>query len=127
MATRVFISFDYDNDKALKDLLVGQSKHPDSPFSIADWSIKNASTGWKEDARRRIRSSDVMAVICGEHTDTATGVSVEVTIAREEGVPYFLLEGYQSRVCRKPTAALQTDKMYSWTWENLKQLVGGSR
>jgi len=33
---RVFISFDFDNDKALKDFLVGQSKNTDSPFEISD-------------------------------------------------------------------------------------------
>lgn len=33
---RVFISFDYDHDARLKDLLVGQSQYPDNPFSIAD-------------------------------------------------------------------------------------------
>jgi len=32
---RVFISFDFDNDKVLKDFIVGQSKRPDSPFEIS--------------------------------------------------------------------------------------------
>lgn len=36
---RVFISFDYDHDETLKTFLVGQSKLPDSPFELADWSI----------------------------------------------------------------------------------------
>ncbi len=37
MATkRVFISFDFDNDEALKNLIVGQSRLPDSPFEIFD-------------------------------------------------------------------------------------------
>src|SRR4051794_6158339 len=40
VATRVFISYDYDNDAFLKEALVGQSKLPDSPFDISDWSIK---------------------------------------------------------------------------------------
>ncbi len=38
--TRVFISFDYDHDADLKTLLVGQAKNQDSPFEIADWSVK---------------------------------------------------------------------------------------
>ena len=33
---RVFISFDFDNDKRLKDFIVGQSRLPDSPFQIID-------------------------------------------------------------------------------------------
>lgn len=127
MPTRVFISFDYDHDLDLKNLLVGQSKHPDSPFEISDWSIKEPSTDWKDKARARIRRADVVAVICGDHTDTATGVNVEIRIAQEENKPYFLLAGRVSGKNKKPTAAKATDKMYDWTWDNLKQLIAGSR
>ncbi len=125
---RVFISFDYDHDEILKTFLVGQSKHGDSPFDLADWSIKEPITSdWKARARTRIRSVDVVAVICGEYTHTATGVSAEVTIAQEEGKPYFLLSGYPDKTCVKPLAARSTDKIYKWTWENLKSLIGGAR
>ena len=125
--TRVFISFDYDHDETLKNFLVGQAENSDSPFYLADWSIKEALTGnWKEKARTRIRAVDVVAVICGKHTHTATGVSVEVSIAKEEKIPYFLLAGYADGNCTTPTSA-SNDKMYKWTWENLKLLIGGGR
>ena len=125
--TRVFISFDYDNDLDLKNLLVGQAKNDDSPFEIADWSIKDASPTWKEEAESRIKASGVVAVICGQKTDTATGVAIELGIAQEQDVPYFLLKGRANKTCTKPTSALSTDKMYNWTWDNLKVLVGGGR
>ena len=124
--TRVFISFDYDHDLDLKTLLVGQAKHEDSPFEIADWSIKDESKTWREDARKRIRASGVVAVICGEYTDTATGVGVELAIAQTERIPYFLLKGRSTKVCKLPTVKT-TDKLYNWTWDNLKNLIGGSR
>jgi hypothetical protein len=126
--TKVFISFDYDHDEILKTFLVGQSKHEDSPFELADWSIKEAiDQKWKDKARTRIRSVDVVAVICGQNTNTATGVSAEVKIAQEEEKPYFLLRGYSDKTCVKPTAALASDKIYDWTWDNLKKLIGGAR
>jgi len=125
--TRVFISFDYDHDLDLKNLLVGQAKNADSPFEIADWSIKTATPGWKGDARKRIRASDVVAVICGEHTDKATGVGVEVSLAQDEKVPYFLLNGRTDKTCKKPNTAKSTDKLSKWTWDNLKVLIGGGR
>jgi hypothetical protein len=125
---RVYISFDYDNDDDLRVLLVGQSKNDDSPFSIVDASIAEAVTGdWKASARRRIKGADVVAVICGKRTDTATGVAAEVTIAQEEGIPYFLLAGRAAGGNVKPTTAKSTDKMYNWTWENLKTLIHGGR
>jgi hypothetical protein len=70
---------------------------------------------------------DVVAVICGEHTDKASGVSAEVKIAQDEDKPYFLLNGYKDIVCKKPTAAKATDKLYKWTWDNLKSLIAGNR
>lgn len=125
---RVFTSFDYDHDQDLRILLVGQSKKPDSPFEMADWSVQEPMTGdWKAKVRTRIKSVDQMVVICGEHTDTATGVSVEVEIAQEEDIPYFLLWGHSDRTCKKPKTAKASDKIYKWTWDNLKELIGGSR
>ena len=126
--TRAFISFDYDHDEVLKTFLVGQSKLADSPFELADWSIKEAiNENWKAKARTRIRAVDVVCVVCGEHTHTATGVSAEVKIAQEEGVSYFLLKGYKDKACTRPLAAKSTDKVYKWNWENLKNLIGGGR
>ena len=126
--TRVFISFDYDHDADLKTLLVGQAKNPDSPFEIADWSVKEELSGdWKEKVRSRIRRVDQVAVICGQYTDTASGVSAEVTMAREEKKPYFLLAGRASGGNKKPKSALASDKIYKWTWDNLKALIAGRR
>lgn len=128
MAKKVFISFDYDNDFTLKEFLVGQAKHEDSPFEISDASIKEHLTGnWKEKARTRIKSADMMAVICGEKTNTAAGVAAELELAQEEELPYFLLKGYKEKTCVKPTTAKSTDKMYNWTWDNLKNLIAGGR
>lgn len=125
---RTFISFDYDHDEDLRNLLAGQAKHPDSPFAIRDRSLKEPLTGdWKEKVRRRMANVDVVVVICGEQTHTAVGVAAELTIAREERKSYFLLCGRSGKSCYKPTSALTTDKMYEWTWPNLKALIGGAR
>ena len=121
---RVFISFDYDHDKELKNALVGQSKYDNAPFDFSDRSVKEPIPGdWKKEVRSRIRRADVVVVLCGHHTHTADGVAVEVRIAREEGKPYFLLRGRPSGVCRKPRTALESDKIQAWSWENLERLI----
>ena len=126
---RTFISFDYDYDLSLKNLLVGQAKNDDSPFEITDMSIKAPilDEDWKKSARRRIKGCDVVVVICGEHTDIATGVSAELRIAQDENISYFLLKGYSDKTCVRPKAAKSSDKIYKWTWENLKLLINGAR
>jgi hypothetical protein len=125
---RAFISFDYDHDSDLKTMLVGQARNADTPFVIADWSVKEHQTGnWKEKVRRRIRAVDVVIVLCGNHTHTAIGVTEELRIARAEGKPYFLLAGRASGRNKKPTSARTSDKLYRWTWDNLKTLIHGGR
>lgn len=125
---RAFISFDFDHDEDLRNLLVGQAKNPDSPFEIHDWSLKEPMTGdWKKKVRTRIRATDLTIVICGEWTHTAAGVTAELTITREENQPHFLLWGRNGKECTKPTSANATDKIYKWTWDNLKALIDGAR
>lgn len=125
---RAFISFDYDHDEGAKIMLAGQAKHPDSPFDFIDASVKDHLTGdWKEKVRRRMDNIDIVIVLCGEWTHTAKGVAEELTIAREKGKPYFLLAAYSDKNCTKPSSASASDKVYKWTWDNLKALVGGAR
>jgi hypothetical protein len=130
MATkkRVFISFDYDHDEGAKIMLAGQAKLPDSPFDFTDASVKEPlSVDWKEKVRRRMANVDVVISLCGEHTHTAKGAAAEIEIAQEKAVPYFLLAAYGDKTCTKPTSAKSSDKVYNWTWNNLKTLVGGGR
>ena len=125
---RTFISFDYDNDSDLKTLLVGQARNEDSPFEITDMSIKEAiDNDWKAKARTRIKACDVVAVICGKYTDEATGVSAEISIAQEEGIPYFLLNGRANEISKKPQPAKTSHKIYNCTWNNLKVLINPRR
>jgi hypothetical protein len=125
---RVFISFDYDHDNDIKVMLAGQALLPDSIFEFKDASVREALIGdWKEKVKRRLQNCDQVIVLCGTSTHTATGVSIELKIAQELEIPYFLLQGRSDKTCYKPTAALSTDKMYNWTWSNLKTLINGGR
>jgi hypothetical protein len=126
--TRLFISFDYDHDEDLRNLLAGQAKHPDTPFDIYDRSLKEPLTGdWKEKFRRRLANVDQMVVICGENTHLASGVAHEVKIAQEERKKYFMLWGRSSKTCTRPSTALATDIIYTWNWDSLKALISGRR
>lgn len=125
---RAFISFDYDHDEDLRNLLAGQAKNPDTPFQLANWSVKEPFTGdWKDKVRQRIRQTDLTIVICGAYTHTATGVATELDITRSEGKTYFLLWGRPDRACTKPSNGFPSDTIYKWTWDNLKMLIAGNR
>lgn len=109
-------------------MLAGQANLPDSPFDFKDNSIDEHLTGdWQEKVKRRMDNVDLVIVLCGQHTHTATGVAAELRIAKENNKPYFLLAAYSDKTCTKPTSASETDKLYNWTWDNLKILIGGGR
>lgn len=125
---RVFISFDVDNDLGAKNLLAGQAKNEDSPFDFNDASVKEPLSGdWEEKVRRRLDNIDLVIVLCGEHTHKAQGVASELRMTQQKDLPYFLLAAYSDRDCTKPKTALANDKMYKWTWDNLKRLIDGAR
>lgn len=125
---RVFISFDYDHDVDIKNCLVGQARNDDSPFDIADYSIKEPiAYNWKDKARSKIKGCDVVIILCGHYTNMASGVTAELDITREEHIPYFFLNGRNDAYTVKPQHSLQTDKLYDWTWSNLKLLLNGAR
>ncbi len=128
MKQRIFISFDYDNDEDIKIMLAGQANLPDSPFDFTDASVKEHLTGdWKEKVKSRFKNCDQIIILCGTLTHTADGVSAELEIAKEIGIPYFLLWGYKDKTCTRPKSASGNDKIYNWTWDNLKSLIGGAR
>jgi hypothetical protein len=122
---RIFISFDVDHDEGTKRMLAGQANYADSPFEFKDASVKEHLTGdWKEKVRNRMNNVDLVIILCGQYTHTASGVAAELTIAQEKGKPYFLLKAYSDKTCTKPTSAKSSDIVYDWTWPNLKWLIG---
>jgi len=122
MAKRIFVSFDFDNDRALKDFVIGQARNPDSPFEVVDFSLKEAAPmkTWEEKARTAIRYSDLVLVMVGRYTYKAPGVLKEVTIAREEGKPIVQVIGYKDS---DYTPVVNAGPLYRWNWENLKKLL----
>lgn len=119
---RVFVSFDFDNDRVLKEFLIGQSRLPDSPFEIIDCSLKEAAPmkTWEDKARRAIKGSDLVIVIVGDRTFKAPGVLKEVAMAREEDIRIIQMIGRKDADYR---AVPDAGRLYAWSWENLKKLL----
>lgn len=120
---RVFVSFDFDNDKVLKDFIIGQSRLADSPFDVIDTSLKEAAPikTWEDKACAAIKRSDIVVVMVGPKTHQAPGVSKEIGMARKEGVPIVQVIGYKEG---NYTAVPYAGRLYAWNWENMKKLLG---
>lgn len=121
--TKLFVSFDFDNDRILRDFVIGQAKLPDSPFEVSDYSLKEAAPekNWEAKAQRAISRADKFVVMLGSRTRFAPGVKKEVAIAKRLGKPRFQIIGYRdgSRTWAVPDAGVT----YSWNWNNLKKLL----
>jgi hypothetical protein len=121
--TKVFVSFDFDNDKILRDFIIGQAKLPDSPFQVSDYSLKEAAPqkDWERKASAAISRADKFIVMLGSKTRTAPGVKKEVAMAKKLGKIRFQIIGYKngSRDWAVPDAGVT----YSWNWDNLKKLL----
>ena len=120
---RVFVSFDFDNDKVLKDFIIGQSRLTDSPFEVIDTSLKEAAPmkTWEDKARAAIKRSDIVVVMVGPKTHKAPGVLKEVGMAREEGVSIVQVIGYRDG---NYTSVPNAGRLYAWNWDNMKKLLG---
>ena len=116
--TPVYVSFDYENDKKLKDFIIGQSKLKDSPFSVIDHSIKKEVSGdWEVDAEKRIKKSNIVLVMVGQKTHSAQGVKKEVAIARRHGKKIIQITGYKNG---RPKPVKDAGRLRKWSWDNLK-------
>ena len=120
---RVFVSFDFDNDKTLKDFIVGQARLPDSPFEVADHSLKEAQPerNWLVKARAAISRSEVFIVMLGPRTSKASGVLKEVNIAQQLQKTRFQIIGYRDG--SESWAVPGAGRTYRWNWDNLKKLL----
>jgi hypothetical protein len=120
---RVFVSFDFDNDKTLKDFIIGQSKLEDSPFEVIDTSLKEAAPEktWLDKARVAITRSDIFLVMLGPKTRNAPGVVKEVKIANELKKTKFQIIGYKDG--SEDWAVPDAGRVYRWNWDNLKNLL----
>ena len=120
---RVFVSFDFDNDRALRDFIIGQARNPDSPFEVQDHSLKEAAPerDWAAKARAAIARADVFIVMLGPRTRYASGVLKEVGIAQELNKPRFQIIGYKDG--SEGWAVPGGGRTYAWSWENLKRLL----
>jgi len=121
--TKVFVSYDFDNDKTLYDFIIGQAKLSDSPFEVSDHSLKEAAPerDWEVKARAAIARADKFIVMLGPKTRSASGVKKEVAMAKDLAKSRFQIIGYKdgSRDWAVPDAGVT----YNWNWDNLKKLL----
>jgi hypothetical protein len=119
---KIFVSYDYDQDKSLKDLLIGQAHNPRCPFEVIDGSLKEAApeAHWEERAASRMRQADLVIILVGANTHRAPGVLKEVKLARKLDKKIVQLIGHKDGPHPRVKGA---GVLYKWTWKNLEKIL----
>ncbi|OUS06319.1 hypothetical protein A9Q96_10120 [Rhodobacterales bacterium 52_120_T64] len=122
MKTPIFVSFDFDNDRKLKDFIIQQARRPDSPFEVIDYSLKEAAPehNWEAKAYRAIARSRIVLVMVGPQTYRAPGVLKEIRMARDQDKKVVQIIGYREG---NYTPVKGAGQLYRWNWENLRNIL----
>ncbi len=119
---RLFVSFDFDRDRVLRDLSSGRLALPGSPLRsgrlVNEGSRARAELG--SEAERRINRCDFVLVMVKPETYRAPGVLKEGAIARRLGKLVGQMIGYKDS---SPRRVENAGRLYRWNWENLKKLL----
>jgi hypothetical protein len=119
---RTFISFAKEDSK-YRDFFVGQSKNPDFPADIANWSVEEPfDEKWKTNCRIRIRQVDLVIMLVGKSTWQADGACWEVICAKEEGIPVFGVWIDKNNKGIIPTP-LVGQIIIEWTWDGIANMI----
>lgn len=116
----IFVSFEFDKDKDLKNDFYRQSKDL-TPHRVRDFSLNETypDEEWKKKARSAIRKCDLVIVLVGQDTHNAPGVKTEVDIARGLKKPVF-----QVIPQRRPYTGLPYVKnQIRWKWKRINKKI----
>jgi hypothetical protein len=122
---RAFISFDFDHDETEKNLFVGQSKNSRTPFAIEDWSAKSSmpQSKWEAIVKGKINKCNMLIVLSGQTMASATGVSKEIAMAKDQDVPVFGVYVDGANSSSNLPAGLQRNRTISWNWDSIANAV----
>ena len=119
---RVFVSFDTDNDKELRDFIIDQFRLPDFQYQVIAHSEKQAAPikMWERKTRRAIKRSELVMVVLGPDTYRAPGVLKEVRMAREQAVRIFQVIVHPKGQYKPVPRA---GRIYRWDADNPGELL----
>src|ERR1700704_4187763 len=85
---RIFISFDYDNDRSYKNLLVAWDKNKDFDFQFYDGSLREAinstnATYIKSQIKPKILAASRLLCLVGSQTSKSAWIDWEIQTAVE--------------------------------------------
>lgn len=122
---RAFISFDFDNNSGEKLYFAGQAKNSKTPFNIEDWSSKShlPQDEWEKLIKNKINNCNLLIVLVGKKTYSATGVVKEIEFAKSQNVPIFGVYVDEADSNTILPNGLQRNRTISWNWAGISNAI----
>lgn len=122
---RAFISFDFDNNEPSKKYFVGQSINSKTPFSISDWSAKTSmpQKEWEKLVEAKMKKTNMCIVLVGKSMKSATGVDLEIAMAKKNNVPVFGVYVDGANSSSTLPVGLPRIKTIPWTWVGVATMI----
>ena len=122
---RVFISFDFDHDETEKNLFVGQARNSRTPFNIEDWSSKSSlpPSQWERIIKDKINKCNMIIVLSGKTMASASGVSKEIAMAKDQDVPVFGVYVDGANTSSNLPSGLARNRTISWNWDSIANAI----
>lgn len=122
---RAFISFDFDNNKTIKDLFAGQAKNSRTPFNIEDWSSKKhlPQGQWEKLILEKINRGNMLIALIGKDTHNAVGVEAEIGFAKENNVPVFGVYVDGASWWTTLPSNIDSSRVIRWDWEEIANRI----
>ncbi len=122
---RAFISFDFDYNENERNLFVGQCKNSRTPFNIADWSSKSElpQDEWEKLINAKINKCNMLIVLAGKYTASATGVRKEIQMAINNDVPVFGVYVGGANTNTDLPSGLQRNRTINWDWNDIAAAI----
>jgi hypothetical protein len=117
---RVFVAFAIEDERQ-RDLLKGQSLHPNSTFEYVDLSVKEAyESGWKEKVRTRIKGCHGVIALVSKNSGGSDGQKWEIACAQEEKKSILGIRAYSD-----DKSSIFGITVKDWTAANLSNFIDG--
>lgn len=122
---RAFISFDFDHDEKQRMLFAGQSRNSRTPFSVQNWSSKEAvpQRTWEETIEDKIGRCNLAIVLVGRFMASAGGVTKEIAMASRREVPVFGVYVDGAGMASNLPAGLPRGRVIPWTWPGVADMI----
>jgi hypothetical protein len=122
---RAFISFDFDNNSTEKMLFAGQAKNSRTPFNIEDWSSKTSlpQKQWEALIEEKINKCNMLIVLVGKKTYSATGVVKEISFAKSQNIPVFGVYVGGANSTTDLPSGLQRNWTIDWDWGSIANAI----